>query len=98
MWLTARGVRVVGTDGWSWDAPFVHTPPRVAATGNAALIWAGHKAGREAGYCQIEKLTNLDRLPASGFTVSCLPVKISAASGGAGRWRSSMSEVSRRLR
>ena len=22
LWLAERGVRVVGTDGWSWDAPF----------------------------------------------------------------------------
>jgi kynurenine formamidase len=82
LWLTGQGVRVVGTDGWSWDAPFIHTRARVAESGDASLIWEGHKAGREAGYCQIEKLTNLDLLPATGFTVSCLPVKIRAASGG----------------
>jgi kynurenine formamidase len=82
LWLTGQGVRVVGTDGWSWDAPFIHTKARVAETGDASLIWEGHKAGREAGYCQIEKLTNLDQLPSTGFTVSCLPVKIKAASGG----------------
>ena len=23
--LLERGVRLTGTDGWSWDAPFVHT-------------------------------------------------------------------------
>jgi kynurenine formamidase len=82
LWLAERGVRMVGTDGWSWDAPFVHTRARVAATGDAALIWEGHKAGREIGYCQIEKLQNLDSLPDTGFTVSCLPVKIRGASGG----------------
>ena len=25
LWLLERGVRLVGTDGWSWDAPFSHT-------------------------------------------------------------------------
>ena len=25
LYLLERGVRVTGTDGWSWDAPFVHT-------------------------------------------------------------------------
>src|SRR5476651_2432103 len=25
IWLAERGVRVVGTDGWSWDAPFSFT-------------------------------------------------------------------------
>jgi kynurenine formamidase len=80
--LTSRGVRVTGTDAWSWDAPFVHTAKRYAETKNAALIWEGHKAGREIGYCHIEKLANLDQLPATGFKVACFPVKIKAASAG----------------
>jgi len=82
LWLTERGVRVVGTDGWSWDAPFVHTKARVAATGDASLIWEGHKAGRERGYCQIEKLGGLEALPDHGFLVSCFPVSIKGGSGG----------------
>ena len=80
--LARQGIRIVGTDGWSWDAPFSHTAKRYAQTGDASLIWEGHKAGREVGYCQIEKLHNLDRLPATGFLVSCLPVKIRGASAG----------------
>ncbi|MGN7950348.1 cyclase family protein [Microbacterium sp. 22215] len=82
LFLTSLGVKVVGTDAWSWDAPFSFTARRYAETGDASIIWEGHKAGREAGYCQIEKLTNLDQLPATGFTVSCLPAKISRASAG----------------
>lgn len=80
--LLAQGVRVVGTDGWSWDAPFAHTARRFAATRDPSIIWEGHKAGRERGYCQIEKLHNLEVLPATGFTVACFPVKIRAASAG----------------
>ena len=80
--LVRQGIRVVGTDGWSWDAPFSITAKCFAETGDASLIWEGHKAGREAGYCQIEKLHNLEALPAAGFTISCLPVKIRNASGG----------------
>ena len=82
LYLTSRGVRVTGTDGWSWDAPFVHTARRYAQTHNSALIWEGHKAGREIGYTHIEKLHNLEKLPSSGFLVSCFPVKIKAASAG----------------
>ena len=82
LYLASRGVRVVGTDGWSWDAPFVYTAQRFAETGDPSIIWEGHKAGREIGYCQIEKLHNLEALPASGFTVACFPVKIRAASAG----------------
>jgi kynurenine formamidase len=82
LYLTERGVRVAGTDGWSWDAPFVHTRRKFEATGDAGLIWEGHKAGRDIGYCHIEKLHNLEKLPAHGFLVSCFPVKIRGASAG----------------
>jgi kynurenine formamidase len=82
LYLLERGVRVTGTDGWSWDAPFVHTAKRYAKTKDASLIWEGHKAGRDACYCHIEKLHRLEELPATGFTVSCFPVKIERASAG----------------
>ncbi len=82
VYLTSRGVRVVGTDAWSWDAPFGATAARYAQTKNPKIIWEGHKSGREIGYCQIEKLGQLDQLPTSGFTVACFPVKVKAASGG----------------
>ena len=45
-WMTERGMRVCGTDAWSWDAPFVHTAEKVAKSGDAGLIWEGHRAGR----------------------------------------------------
>lgn len=82
MYLLERGVRVTGTDGWSWDAPFVHTKKRFTETGDAGLIWEGHKAGRDIGYCHLEKLHNLEALPADGFTMVCFPCKIRAASAG----------------
>ena len=79
---TERGVRVVGTDGWSWDAPFNHTAKRWAENPDPAMIWEGHKAGREIPYWQMEKLHNLEALPDHGFTVACFPVKIADASAG----------------
>jgi kynurenine formamidase len=82
LWLLERGVRVTGTDGWSWDAPFIHTMKRYAERRDASLIWEGHRAGREIGYCHIEKLHNLETLPATGFTVSCFPVKVRGGSAG----------------
>jgi kynurenine formamidase len=82
LYLTSRGVRVTGTDGWSWDAPFSHTARRFAETKDPSIIWEGHKAGREIGYCHIEKLHNLEVLPPLGFMVACFPVKIHKASAG----------------
>jgi kynurenine formamidase len=82
LWLVDHGVRVVGTDAWSWDAPFSFTRARFAKDGDPSIIWEGHKAGLEQAYCQLEKLANLDELPATGFTVSCFPFKIRGASAG----------------
>jgi len=82
LFLLESGVRVTGTDGWSWDAPFSATAKRYASTGDASLIWEGHKAGREIGYCHLEKLHNLEVLPPTGFTVCCFPFKIRGASAG----------------
>ena len=82
MYLLERGVRLTGTDAWSWDAPFVYTAEKFKQTGNAKLIWEGHKAGRDIGYCHLEKLNNLEALPADGFMIACFPVKIRGASAG----------------
>ena len=41
-----------------------------------------HKAGRDIGYCHLEKLHNLEALPAHGFFISCFPHKIRGASAG----------------
>jgi kynurenine formamidase len=80
--LVNQGVRIVGTDGWSWDAPFSKTRERFARDRDPTIIWEGHKAGRERGYCQLEKLHALEQLPDTGFTVVCFPVAVARASAG----------------
>ncbi|MBC7157706.1 MAG: cyclase family protein, partial [Rhodobacteraceae bacterium] len=82
LWLLERGVRVTGTDAWSWDAPFSHTARRWAETHDPAIIWEGHRASMNIGYCHLEKLGNLEALPATGFTVACFPVKLKGGSAG----------------
>ncbi len=82
LYLLEQGVRVTGTDAWSWDAPFAFTAQEFARTGDPSIIWEGHRAGMEIGYCHIEKLSNLDTLPATGFEISCFPWKIKGASAG----------------
>ncbi|HEX3970141.1 MAG TPA: cyclase family protein [Stellaceae bacterium] len=82
LYLLERGVRLTGTDAWSWDVPFVHTKDKYASTQDAGLIWEGHKAGRDIGYCHLEKLHNLEAIPADGYTIACFPVKIRGASAG----------------
>ncbi len=82
-----KGVHVVGTDAWSWDAPFVITAQKWKKTVKAknpdsSIIWEGHFAGIELGYFQMEKLTNLDKVPPIGATIYCFPIKIARASAG----------------
>ena len=67
MYLLERGVRLTGTDAWSWDAPFSYTAERYAESRDASIIWEGHKAGRDIGYCHLEKLHNLEALPGTAL-------------------------------
>ena len=82
LYLTERGVRITGTDAWSWDAPFAHTAKRFAETHDSSIVWEGHRAGMERAYCHIEKLANLESLPPTGFMISYFPFKILKASAG----------------
>jgi fumarylacetoacetase len=56
----------------------VHTAQKYGETHDASLIWEGHKAGRDIGYCHLEKLHNLEAPAAHGFgsSISCFPHKI----------------------
>ena len=82
LWLVDQGVHVVGTDAWSWDVPLALTAKEFQKTGDASIIWEGHRAGAEKAYCHIEKLNNLEALPTTGFTFYGFPVKIAKASAG----------------
>ncbi|MGW4940892.1 cyclase family protein [Actinoplanes sp. NPDC004185] len=81
--LLDLGVRVIGTDAFSLDAPFGYMIEKFRAGRDRSVLWPAHFAGREREFCQIERLSNLAALPrATGFTVSCLPVKITGAGAG----------------
>ena len=76
------GVRVIGTDAFSLDAPFGYMLREFERTGDPGGLWPAHFVGRRREYCQIERLGQLDTLPAHGFTVQCFPVKIAGAGAG----------------
>ena len=82
IYLLDQGVRVTGTDAWSWDAPFSYTAEKYKQTKDASIIWEGHRAGMVQGYSQSEKLNKLDQLPNHGFKVSAFPFKIKNGSAG----------------
>src|SRR5947209_8096435 len=82
-WLYERGVRVMGIDAWGWDRPLNLQAQEALAAGRAGIFWAAHQA--DLAYSQIERLANLDQLPATGFTVACFPLRLVGASAAPAR-------------
>lgn len=82
-WLWERGVRVMGIDAWSWDAP-LHLQARQALERDVpGVFWAAHQA--DLPYCQIERLVGIGRLPPTGFKVACFPLRVVGAGGAPAR-------------
>jgi kynurenine formamidase len=81
LYLTERGIRVVGIDAWSWDRPLPFLAREFKETGDPRVIWEAHFAGIETGYCHMEKMANLSAIGLPhGFKVCCFPIKIKGAS------------------
>ena len=84
-WLLERGMKVVGIDAWGWDVALRVQARRAKESGRADVFWAAHFVGVEREYCQIERLTNLDKLPPAGFKVCAFPLKVAGGSAGPAR-------------
>ena len=81
--LVNQGIKVIGIDAYGFDKPFVEMGRRFEQTGDSAELWPAHLAGREAEYCQIEKMANLDQLPRrTGIPLVTFPIKVEDASAG----------------
>ena len=81
LYLTRRGVKVVGIDAWSWDRPLPFLAREFKETGDPKVIWEAHFAGIDIGYCHMEKMANLSSVGRqTGFTVCCFPIRIKNAS------------------
>lgn len=82
-WLYGKGVRVMGIDAWGWDRPLWMQAQEAIRKKEQGIFWQAHQV--DLAYSQIERLVNLDRLPVTGFTVSCLPLPIVGGSGAPAR-------------
>jgi kynurenine formamidase len=82
-WLFERGVRVMGIDAWGWDRPLWMQAEEAKASGRKGIFWEAHQV--DLPYSQIERLVNLDQLPPTGFTVSCLPLPLVGGSAAPAR-------------
>ncbi len=82
LWLIERGIRLMGTDAWGWDAS-LDVLVAEFKQGVKSRLWASHYAGKEKEYCHMEKLCNLDKIPRPhGFLVFAFPAKVERGSGG----------------
>ena len=75
-WLVEQGIRVIGIDTYGFDRPFPAMLEDFWRTGDRSHLWPAHFYGREREYLQIERLTNLQALPSTGFYVSCFPLRM----------------------
>jgi kynurenine formamidase len=82
-WLYERGVRVMGIDAWGWDRPLHLQATEALAQGREGIFWAAHQV--DLAYSQIERLMGLDRLPSTGFTVACFPLRLVGGSAAPAR-------------
>jgi kynurenine formamidase len=83
LWLLDQGIKVIGIDAWGFDRPAGAMLKDYVQSRDKAAILPAHLAGRDREYCHIEKMANLDQIPApTGFWVSCFPVKIERGSAG----------------
>ncbi|MDD4909107.1 MAG: cyclase family protein [Candidatus Omnitrophica bacterium] len=78
-YLLDAGVKIVGIDTLGFDRPYKFMMADFTRTHDARHLWPAHFFGRKREYAHIERLANLDELPASGFKVACFPVKIKDA-------------------
>ncbi len=81
--ITSQGVKVIGIDSFSMDAPFDYMLDQYKKTQDNSALWPAHLVGRQHEYCQIERLVNLDQLEKpTGFQLICFPIKIAQCDAG----------------
>ena len=85
IWLIDQGIRVMGIDQWGWDLPLPYQMEQAKKNNLPELFWEAHLVGIDREYCHMEQLTNLDKLPKSGFKIAAFPLKIVGGSAAPAR-------------
>jgi kynurenine formamidase len=80
-WLGRQGIRVVGIDAGIWDRPTEMQLADLRERRTRHTYMQGHRTAGEYGMCILEWLTNLDRLPQTGFLICAFPIKLHRAGG-----------------
>lgn len=85
LFLADRGAKVLGSDAAGWDLPFPVMAQAFRTGGDNAVLWDGHRAGREREVFIVQQLANLAALPPAGFRVAFFPLKLARASAAPAR-------------
>lgn len=75
-YLLDRGVKVFGVDTMGIDRPYRFMLKEFIEKKDAKYLYPAHFHGRRWEFVHIERLANLDKLPAFGFKIICFPVRI----------------------
>lgn len=75
-YILNQGVHIIGIDTLGFDRPYKFMLADFLRTKDGSFLWPAHFFGRKREYAHIERLTNLDKLPAHGFKIQCFPIKI----------------------
>ncbi|MDD4900115.1 MAG: cyclase family protein [Candidatus Omnitrophica bacterium] len=75
-YLLDRGVKIFGVDTMGIDRPYRFMLKEFLEKKDIQYLYPAHFYGRKREFIHIERLSNLEKLPASGFKVICFPVKI----------------------
>ncbi|WP_030314756.1 cyclase family protein [Streptomyces sp. NRRL B-3229] len=77
--LLDLGVKVLGTDCWSFDGPARRMVEDFFATRDPEALWPTHLHGRRREFIQIEGLAGLRALPGGPFTFMAFPIALADA-------------------
>ncbi|MDD2679713.1 MAG: cyclase family protein [Candidatus Omnitrophica bacterium] len=75
-YLLDRGVKIFGVDTMGIDRPYRFMLKEFLEKKAPQALYPAHFYGRKREFIHIERLANLDKLPAVGFKVICFPVRI----------------------
>jgi len=91
-YLLDRGVKIFGVDTMGIDRPYKFMLKEFLE--EKKPLYPAHFYGRKREFIHIERLSNLDKLPAAGFKVICFPVKIKYTGAAWSRVVAVLSEIS----
>lgn len=75
-YLLNKGIKIFGVDTMGIDRPYRFMLAEFLKTKDSKTFYPAHFYGRKKEFIHIERLANLEKLPATGFKINCFPIRI----------------------